>query len=73
MLLLPPLKSSSKHGRWRSSLVLYPISMIFASDNPDHIAATVLFVLFQVGSDVNAISRLLHVCAGMISILVICM
>ena len=27
ILLLPPLKSSSKHGRWRSSLLLYSISM----------------------------------------------
>ena len=27
ILLLPPLKSPSKHGRWRSSLLLYSISM----------------------------------------------
>ena len=28
ILLLPPLKSPSKHGRWRSSLLLYSISMV---------------------------------------------
>ena len=30
ILLLPPLKSPSKHGRWRSSLLLYSISMALA-------------------------------------------
>ena len=28
ILLLPPLSSSSKHGRWRSNLLLYSISMV---------------------------------------------
>ena len=45
ILLLPPLKSPSKHGRWRSSLLLYSISMVsstcplyFCRDRAPHCA-----------------------------------
>ena len=34
VLLLPPLKSPSKHGRWWSSFLLYSISMVPAREQP---------------------------------------